>query len=53
MSQSFKVTTRSYRTFAFLKTVRTDIKYCVLGTSTAAIFLSNDHSLRFTSYTFG
>ena len=34
--------------FAFLKTVRTDIKYRVLGTSTTAICLSNDHSLRFT-----
>ena len=28
-----------------LKLVRTNLYYCVLGTSTAAIFLSNDHSL--------
>ena len=28
-----------------LKLVRTNLKYHVLGTSTVAIFLSNDHSL--------
>ena len=41
---SDEILTRHNSQTLFLKLVRTPLNYHVLGTSTAAIFLSNDHS---------